>query len=366
MALAATAVTRPPCGTSGQFHASAMSARYRPGWAASASTASCAWNALLGRGSAPRTGGSFAAGRQHAPRGPTGGGDIARRRVRSRAARARSARRARRGSPGGCRRAAAGAARPAMTAAAAPAPAIEPISTRRKRLCPATAVTTVNTMIPVIQPIMARAVAEQRDQGLREREGEDEEPAPGGEQREVELVQVELRAEEDLPDEGAERPAAEDAERANGDDDEHEVAHPVLELVVASRAHQAGELREQRGLHRLEQQDRDPGQEQPDDEVGDGAALPRGGEHLRAQERRVAEHLREQRPEQQVAHVRGQLGPRARSARGASGPVGRASPRASPTRAGTRGTTRTRAGSGRPRRRGTRRAAAGWCLRPPC
>ena len=46
------------------------------------------------------------------------------------------------------------------------------------------------------------------------------------------------------------------------DHDDHELAQPVAEVVVAPGAGEAGELREQRGLHRLEQQDRDAREEE--------------------------------------------------------------------------------------------------------
>ena len=73
------------------------------------------------------------------------------------------------------------------------------------------------------------------------REGEDEEPAPRGEQRQVEVVEVELGSEEDLPDEGSERGAADDAEHADRDDDDHEVAHPGGNSSLRP-AHEAREL----------------------------------------------------------------------------------------------------------------------------
>ena len=97
----------------------------------------------------------------------------------------------------------------------------------------------------------------------------------------------------------------------------HELAHAVLELVVAARAHERRELRQQRGLHGLEQQDREPRQEQADDEVGDERALVRLGQHLRAEERRVAQHLREQRSAEQEAEVARELRPRRGRARAA-------------------------------------------------
>ena len=40
-------------------------------------------------------------------------------------------------------------------------------------------------------------------------------------------------------------------------DDQHELAQARAEVVVAAGAGVRGELRQQRGLHRLEQQDRD-------------------------------------------------------------------------------------------------------------
>ena len=55
---------------------------------------------------------------------------------------------------------------------------------------------------------------------------------------------------------------------------------PLRKSACWPDAGEAGELREQRGLHRLEQQDRDAGEEEADDEVGGDVALRRAlGEH---------------------------------------------------------------------------------------
>ena len=61
------------------------------------------------------------------------------------------------------------------------------------------------------------AVAEQGDQRLREGEGEDERGAAEEQQREVEVVEVELVAEEDLADGRADGGAGDDAEDADAD-----------------------------------------------------------------------------------------------------------------------------------------------------
>ena len=102
----------------------------------------------------------------------------------------------------------------------------------------------------------------------------------------------------------------------------HEPAHSDAELVAAARAHERREAGQQRGLHGLEQHDRDPRQEEADDEVGDRGALARLRQRLRADERRVAEHLREQRAAEQVAEVGGDLAVRRGRARAPSARCG--------------------------------------------
>ena len=88
-----------------------------------------------------------------------------------------------------------------ITAVATAAPATKPSSTRRKRSLPA-AVTAANATMPASHASAARRVAAQRDQTLGEREREDEEAAPRGEQRKVAVAEDELvLAEEELADE---------------------------------------------------------------------------------------------------------------------------------------------------------------------
>ena len=161
----------------------------------------------------------------------------------------------------------------AIAAALTPAPAMEPSSTRRNRACVENA-RDREERDHADEPRGHRlAVARERDQRLRERERQDEQPAARGEQRDVGVAEVELAAEQDVARQRTESAADGHSEHADPDDDQHELAHAVLELVVASGAHERRQLRQQRGLHRLEQQDRQPREEEADDEVGDEAAL---------------------------------------------------------------------------------------------
>ena len=156
-----------------------------------------------------------------------------------------------------------------MVSAAAPAPTIEPISTRVNRSVDDTSVATMNATTPTSHDTSTCPERVERDQPLRHGEGEDEHPAPGREQREVEVAELELGAEEEVADERSERRAADHADDADPAHHEQEVAHAAAEVVGLARAHLRREPRQQRGLHRLEQQDRDARQEQADDEVGD-------------------------------------------------------------------------------------------------
>ena len=94
-----------------------------------------------------------------------------------------------------------------------------------------------------------------------------------------------LLAEEDLADRRADGDAADHAEqRRSPTTISDELPQPAAEVGVLPGAREAGQLRQQRGLHRLEQQDRDAGEEEADDEVGGRVPLDRPvGEHDRAE-----------------------------------------------------------------------------------
>ena len=64
-------------------------------------------------------------------------------------------------------------------------------------------------------------------------------------------------AEQELADGGPMNDAAMVPNTPSAEHDEHQLLHPDAEVVVAAFAGEVRELREQRGLHGLEQQDRD-------------------------------------------------------------------------------------------------------------
>ena len=120
--------------------------------------------------------------------------------------------------------------------------------------------------------------------------------------------------EQPLPDERSEGQPAERADHTEPDDDDEQAAHPGAELVVASGARERGQLRQQRGLHGLEQEDRDARDEDAGDEAGERVLLGGGlGEDRRGEERRVRQALREERADQQQAERARQLRCTARS-----------------------------------------------------
>ncbi len=153
-------------------------------------------------------------------------------------------------------------------------------------------------------------MAEQGDQRLREREGEDERGAAEEQQREVAAVEVELVAEEDLADRRSDGGPGDDAEHPDAQHDQRQLLEAGTEVGVLAGARERGELGEQRGLDGLEEQDRDAGDEEPDDEVGGGVALRLPlREHEHAERSRVAEGLGGERSEEQQREVGGELRP---------------------------------------------------------
>ena len=153
-------------------------------------------------------------------------------------------------------------------------------------------------------------VTEQGDERLGEGEGEDERRAAEEEQGEVAAAEVELVAEEDLADGRADRGAGDDAEHAHAHHDHDQLLEARTEVVVLARAGEGGQLRQQRGLDRLEQEDRDASDEEPDDEIGRRVALDLAlREHEHAERGRVAERLRGERAEEQQREVGGELRP---------------------------------------------------------
>ena len=98
-------------------------------------------------------------------------------------------------------------------------------------------------------------------------------PLPEREERDVGVAEIELGAEQDPARERSDHPPTSTPNAPIPTTMQHQLAHTVLELVVAAGAHERRELRQQRRLHRLEQHDRDARQEQPHREVGDRGAL---------------------------------------------------------------------------------------------
>ena len=130
------------------------------------------------------------------------------------------------------------------------------------------------------------------------------------------------------------------------------------EVVVLALAGEARELREQRGLHRLEQQQRDAGDEQAGDELPAVILLGRTfARSWHAEDAGVGEQLGEQRAEQQPAERARQLRVRRARDRGSGGRAGRAA--RSPPRSAA--AARARGRTSRPR--STRRPPRGRCRR---
>ena len=96
----------------------------------------------------------------------------------------------------------------------------------------------------------------------------------------------------------------------DADDDHDQLLQARAEVVVLPRPRQRRQLRQQRGLDGLEQQDRDAGDEEPDDEVGGFPALVLAlREHDHAEGGGVAESLRGERPEEEEREVGRELRP---------------------------------------------------------
>ena len=142
-----------------------------------------------------------------------------------------------------------------MTSVLTEAPTRNPSSTCiSSSVIPDTAtVTTKNVTTPRNHASAAGRVTLERQECLGDRQGDDEHAAAGGEQAEVEAVDRERR-EQDLPDRHADRERGERPDHRDPDDDDEQLFEPGPEVVVAARAGEARELREQRALHRLEQQ----------------------------------------------------------------------------------------------------------------
>ena len=156
------------------------------------------------------------------------------------------------------------------------------------------------------------AVVGQGDQGLGQRQGQHVDGAGAGQVAEVGVGQLEPLAEHGRHHERADGEGGDGGQRADGDHDGQQALETGAEVVVAAGAGQVGQLRQQRGLHGLEHEQRDPGDDQPVEEpAGDasGALLVVVGQDLDGEDAGVHQQLGHDRPGQQVAEGGRQLGP---------------------------------------------------------
>src|SRR6202035_757038 len=112
---------------------------------------------------------------------------------------------------------------------------------------------------PARPPQSHPPITGERDQDVAEDLREDEPDAAGGEQREVEVAQLESVAEEDPGHGGTEEREPSDRDRAETGHEEQQAGQQGLELVVPPACRERRELGQERRLHRLEQEDRDVG-----------------------------------------------------------------------------------------------------------
>ena len=94
------------------------------------------------------------------------------------------------------------------------------------------------------------------------------------------------------------------------EDHERDQAKHTAKVVVLSFACEAGELRQQQGLHGLKEHQRDTSDEQSCDEQCNAVLLGRRGEQLDAEHARVRQESCEDRSEQKPAERTRQLGVR--------------------------------------------------------
>ena len=134
-------------------------------------------------------------------------------------------------------------------------------------------------------------------------------PLPRASRSEIAVTENELvLAEQQLTDERTDRRRRDRAEDPEPDDDQDELAHAGAEVVVPALAGEPRQLREERRLHRLEQQDRDARDEESGDEQSDARFLARGREEVGGEEARIRQQLREHGAEQEQRERAGQLG----------------------------------------------------------
>ena len=97
----------------------------------------------------------------------------------------------------------------------------------------------------------------------------------------------------------------------DADDQLHQTSEPVTELVERSFGGKAGEAGQEGGLHRLEEEERDPGQQHAERELRD-PFVPVLTEQLRGDRAGVEEATRGDGAEQEPAEVLTHLVPRGR------------------------------------------------------
>ncbi len=139
----------------------------------------------------------------------------------------------------------------------------------------------------------------ERDQALAHRQRQDESGRGERQQEHVAVSEIPLAGKQLLAEPRTDQRRRRGSREAQADHDRDELAHTDPEVVVLALAGERGELREQRGLHRLEHEEGNPGDEQPGDEVRADVLLARAREMGHAEDARVRQQLREHRPDQQ-------------------------------------------------------------------
>src|ERR1039457_4972269 len=152
-------------------------------------------------------------------------------------------------------------------------------------------------------------VAGERDQDVAEDLGEDEPDAAGREQREVDIAQFESVADEDPGQGRTEKREPRDRDGTQADHEQQEAGQQRLKLLMPPPGGQRRELGQQRRLDRLEEKDRDIGDDAAELESSGGRLLLRGGEELDRDSADAEQHLGEHRCDEQEAERVGDLSP---------------------------------------------------------
>src|SRR5579863_4226142 len=152
-------------------------------------------------------------------------------------------------------------------------------------------------------------VAGKRDQDVPKDLREDEADATGGQQREVEVAQLESVAEEDAGHRRSEQGEPDDCNSTEPGHEEQQARQERLELTVPAAGGECGELGQERRLHRLEEKDRYVGDDAAQLEPSSGRLLCRRGEELDCDGADTEQQLGEDRRDQQEAERMSDLAP---------------------------------------------------------